>query len=68
MDMKQDWEYGTVSELDFTQKAINSFYDAVDDPYFRDQDPQVIFNVLKDRVKVVAFGDFLKRYIIRGRI
>jgi len=63
MDMKQEWEDGTASELDFTQKAINSFYDAVDDPYFRDQDPQVIFNVLKDRVKVVAFGDFLKRYI-----
>ena len=24
MDMKQDWEDGTASELDFTQKAINS--------------------------------------------
>lgn len=61
--MTQEWEGNATSELDFTQKAMNSFYDAVDDPYFRDRDPQVIFNALKDRMKIVTFGDFLKRYI-----
>lgn len=52
-----------ISELDFTQRAYETFYDAVDDPYFRDQDPQVIFDALKDKVQIISFGDHLKRYI-----
>ncbi len=52
-----------IPELDFTQRAFETFYGAVDDPYFRDQDPDVIFSTLKEKVRIVSFGDFLKRYI-----
>lgn len=52
-----------IPELDFTQRAFETFYDVVDDPYFRDQDPDVIYATLKDKVQIVSFGDFLKRYI-----
>ena len=52
-----------IPELDFTQRALETFYDAVDDPYFRDEDPDVIYATLKDKMQVVPFGDFLKRYI-----
>ena len=52
-----------IPELDFTRRAMDTFYDAVDDPYFRDQDPDVIYATLKDKVQIVSFGDFLKRYI-----
>ena len=51
--------------LEFTRRAFEQFYDVVDDPYFRDQDPDAIYNALKDRIQTVSFGDFLKRYICR---
>ena len=49
--------------IDFTQRALETFYDVVDDPYFRDQDLNVIYDTLKDKIRIVSFGDFLKRYI-----
>ncbi len=49
--------------LDFTQRAFEQFYDVVDDPYFRDQDLDKIYDALKDKIQIVPFGDFLKRYI-----
>ena len=52
-----------ISKLDFTQRALETFYDAVDDPYFRDRDLEVIFEALKDKMQMISFGDFLKRYI-----
>ena len=52
-----------VPGLDFTQRAFDTFYDVVDDPYFRDQDLNVIYDTLKDKIQIVSFGDFLKRYI-----
>ena len=52
-----------VPDLDFTQRAYDTFYDVVDDPYFRDQDPDVIYESLKEKIQVVSFGDFLKRYL-----
>ena len=53
------------SELDFTIRAQESFYHAVDDPYFRDRDLQLIYDTLKKGMKVIYFGDFLKRYIYK---
>ena len=61
--MASDRKEEQISKLDFTQRAFETFYNAVDDPYFRDQDLQVIFDALKDKIQMVSFGDFLKRYI-----
>ena len=52
-----------IPELDFTQRAYETFYDTVDDPYFRDRDPDVIYTALQEKMELVSFGDFLKRYI-----
>ena len=54
---------GMIPELDFTQRAFERFYDVVDDPYFRDQDLNVIYEALKDKMQIISFGDFLKRYV-----
>lgn len=52
-------------DLDFTQRAFDTFYDIVDDPYFRDQDLDAIYRALRDKIQAVPFGDFLRRYICR---
>ena len=51
------------SDLDFTYWARERFYDVADDPYFQRGDPQLIYDALKERMRMVPFGDFLKRYI-----
>ena len=61
--MVSDWKEEPISKLDFTQRAFETFYDVVDDPAFRDQDLQVIYAALKEKMQMVSFGDFLKRYI-----
>ena len=48
---------------DFTQIAHEVFYDTVDDPYFRDKDLESIYDVLMRKIRVVPFGNYLKRYI-----
>lgn len=52
-----------ISDLDFTENAWESLYDAVDDKYFQDQDAQLIYNSLQNRLRMIPFGDYLKRYI-----
>lgn len=49
--------------IDFTESALDSMYDAVDDPYFLDNDAELIFKALKSRLKAIPFCDYLKRYI-----
>ena len=61
MDEKNDQD--RIPGLDFTRRAFDTFYDVVDDPYFRDQDLDVIYDSLKNRIQIVSFGDYLKRYI-----
>lgn len=51
--------------LDFTYRAKESFLEAVKDPYFRDRDCDVIFDLLRSGMRIVPFGDYLKRYIYR---
>ena len=51
--------------LDFTVRAKESFLEAVKDPYFRDRDCDVIFDLLRSGMRIVPFGDYLKRYIYR---
>lgn len=58
-------EYCAEADLDFTDKAWESLYDVVDDPYFLEQDAQLIYDALRRRLRWVSFGDYLKRYIYR---
>lgn len=51
------------SGIDFTESAFDYMYDAVDDPYFRDKDAELIFKALKVRLKAIPFCNYLKRYI-----
>lgn len=57
-------DYG-IKDLDFTEAAWESMYDAVDDTVFLEQDAKLIYNSLKNRLKFIPFGDYLKRYIYR---
>lgn len=56
-----NWEIP--DELDFTAYAAQSLYDTVDDAYFRDQDSFLIYHALRNRLKAIPFGDYLKRYL-----
>lgn len=51
------------SSLDFTGSAWESLYEAVDDTYFCDADADLIYKALSSRLRIVPFGDYLKRYI-----
>ena len=50
-------------DLEFTRRVRRSVQNVVRDPYFRDSDYDLIFELLKDGMSIVPFGDYLKRYI-----
>jgi len=52
-----------IRDIDFTNAAWESLYEVVDDSQFSDKDAQLIYNSLRHRLKVLSFGDYLKRYI-----
>lgn len=52
-----------IRDIDFTDAAWESLYDAVDDERFRDKDAHLIYDALNRRLKMRSFGDYLKRYI-----
>jgi len=49
----------------FTMKAWDRMYDAVDHQYFQEMDADLIYQALEKELKPVPFGDYLKRYIFR---
>ena len=51
--------------MDFTNKAWDVLYGAVDSNYFRDRDADLIYSALRERMKFIPFGEYLKRYIYR---
>jgi len=51
--------------LSITSKALNNFYDVVDDPRFSSNDTELIYEALKSRISRVPFSEYLKRYIYR---
>lgn len=51
--------------MDFTNKAWDVLYGAVDSNYFRDRDANLIYSALRERMKFIPFGEYLKRYIYR---
>ena len=56
-------EFNDIRDLDYTEAAWESLYDAVDATQFLNQDAHVIYDSLKHRLKLRSFGDYLKRYI-----
>lgn len=53
------------NSLDFTDAAWEALYDAVDDKDFHNQDANLIYHSLKQRLKFISFGEYLKRYIYK---
>lgn len=53
----------TYNPIDITLNAEEKFYDSADLEKFRSEDSQVIYDHLLEQMKLVSFGDFLKRYI-----
>jgi len=58
-----DFNQTVIDSLDFTRKSEDAFYDAVDLAEFKDKDAETIFRCLKREIRLVPFGDYLKRYI-----
>ena len=54
--------------LDYTQQAYEMIYETIEDPMFESQDQNAIYQALKERIQMVSFGDFLKRYIYEKAI
>lgn len=54
-----------ISNLDFTIKSEDDFYDTVDMSSFRDEDAELIYEHLHNKMKIIPFCDYLKRYIIK---
>ncbi len=53
------------SPAQFTPRSEECFYEVVDSPRFAEMDSQLIYQALKSRLRVVSFGEYLKRYIYR---
>lgn len=53
---------------DFTARAWETVYDVVDSELFMDSDAELIYSTLANRLKIVSFGDYLKRYIHRKAV
>lgn len=52
-----------LSNLDFTLHSEENFYDTVDMSEFMDDDAESIYAHLNSKMKLIPFGDYLKRYI-----
>lgn len=49
--------------MDYTENAWESVYHVVDGEYFQDHEADYIFAELTKRIRVISFGDYLKRYL-----
>ena len=55
----------SISDLDFTIKSEEDFYDVVDMSEFIDEDAELIYKHLHNKMKIIPFGNYLKRYIFK---
>ena len=53
------------ADLNYTEHARKSFERVVRDPYFRDEDPEIILEALTGEIRAVSFGEYLLRYMVR---
>jgi hypothetical protein len=71
IDMQQQLDFKAIDKfsrtviesIDFTRRSEDLFYDTVDLADFLDKDAETIFNCLKNEIRLIPFGDYLKRYI-----
>lgn len=63
MKMPAHEERNQQAGLDYTQRAYDAVFDVIEDPRFKGHDQETIYQALKEKIQVVSFGDFLKRYI-----
>ena len=52
-----------INDLEYTDAAWESLYDAVDSNAFIEEDAEVIYGSLKNRLRFITFGEYLKRYL-----
>ncbi len=52
-----------VQDFEFTRRAYENFQQIVNLEEFKDQDAKVIFQYLYQKMELVSFGDYLKRYL-----
>ena len=51
------------NSLDFTLRSEDVFYEAADLDSFKDQDAEIIYDRLVRQMRLIPFGEYLKRYI-----
>ena len=51
--------------LSFTDHGWNSLYEVVDDPYFSRKDSEMIYQSLRNSLRIIPFCDHLKRFLYR---
>ena len=49
--------------IDYTNAAWEYLYETVDSKMFAEYDSEAIYNMLESKMKILSFGDYLKRYI-----
>lgn len=49
--------------FNYTIKSEEEFYNIVDSDEFNDKDAEMIYAYLNRKIKIIPFGDYLKRYI-----
>ena len=65
MSMEQMPRPEDLPSFQFTPRSEESFYAVVDHPDFFERDSHLIYYALQHRLKLIPFGDYLKRYIYR---
>lgn len=63
MDNNNNNNNNNSNSFEFTNNAWESIYNVVDGGYFQDNEADVIFNELKKNMRIIPFGEYLKRYI-----
>ncbi len=53
----------TIKDFEFTKRAMNEIYKVVYSADFEDMDANMIFSYLKEKMELVSFRDYLKRYL-----
>ncbi len=52
-----------IQDFEFTRRAYENFQQVVNLEEFEDQDAEVIFQYLYEKMELVSFGDYLRRYL-----
>jgi len=62
-DIAQEVEEYRQNNINFTENARKLMNDTINLEDFKDKDSDYIFDVLKENLKKIPFGDYLKRYL-----